>query len=266
MKSIVFFLNLLLLIVPTSIYALTSNQIELNEKTLNFVYSGDKKKQPVLFIHGTPGDWGAFHGYLANSALQKEFFLVSIDRLGWGKSKLLNKRVETSFAQHSEAIGALIKDAFPDIKKQWIIVGHSLGASLAPKIAHDFPDKISGLLLLSGSISPSLGKPRWYNYGASTSLIQIFLSRELKRANKEIMHLKKELKLLEPDYHEIDTKITVIQGAKDRLVSPKNAAYVADKFAHLGEKLDIQILEEANHFLPWNQQQTIIDALFELKD
>ena len=244
---------------------LSSAQLTLDNKTLHFVFAGNKSKQPILFIHGTPGDWGAFSEYLSNPKLQSEFFMVSIDRLGWGKSELINHNVETSFSAHSAAIGVLLNDFFSDIRQPWVIVGHSLGASLAPKIALDFPAQTAALLLLSGSIDPTLGKPRWYNYGASTSLVRLFLSKGLKRANAEIMQLKQELSLMEPHYHKINSKLSLIQGAKDRLVSPKNADYVADKFAYLGEKLSIQVLEDANHFLPWNQQQTIINTLFDLK-
>lgn len=250
----------------TNSYAanLSSKQIQIDGDTLHFVYSGDKNKQPVIFIHGTPGEWSAFQGYLTNPILQKSFFMVSIDRLGWGKSVLKQRDVETSFAKQSNAIGSIFTHTFPDVKQKWIIVGHSLGASLAPKIAIDFPESVLALLLLSGSIDPKLGKPRWYNYGASTSVISIFLSQDLKRANREIMQLRKELSLMEPYYQNIQSRITIIQGAKDNLVSPKNTNYVEEKFAYLGEKLSIKYLEKANHFLPWNQQQEIIDSLHDL--
>lgn len=266
MRLFVYFFIVLFFFLPANAAALSSAQLELANKNLHFVFAGDKTKQPVLFIHGTPGGWDAFSGYLSNPELQNEFFMVSIDRLGWGKSKLKNKNVETSFAKHSASIGRLLSNSFPDINKPWIIVGHSLGASLAPKITIDYPHKIKALLLLSGSINPELGKPRWYNYGANTLLARIFLPKGLERANAEIMQLRKELALIEPHYNKINTKLTIIHGAKDPLVSPRNADYSANKFAYLNEKLNIQVLKNANHFLPWNQQQAIIDALFDLSD
>lgn len=179
----------------------------------------------VLFIHGTPGSWNAFKGYLDNPSLQENYFMVSVDRLGWGQSNSSIDDVATEFEEHSSAISSII-NYFPN--KQWIIVGHSYGASLAPKLAIDNPKKTRALLLLAGSHSPKLGKPRWYNQAANNRLIAWLMPNSLKRSNNEIMALKTELQELEHAMQSniINSPIVVIQGMKDKLVSPKNIGYI----------------------------------------
>ena len=58
------------------------------DQNIVYAYSGDPAKPGLLFIHGTPGGWGAFESYLASPILQEEYFMVSVDRLGWGKSAI----------------------------------------------------------------------------------------------------------------------------------------------------------------------------------
>ena len=60
--------------------------IEHQGSPVNFAYSGDPNKPGIIFIHGTPGGWQAFQGYLADPQLQQDFFMVSVDRPGWGGS------------------------------------------------------------------------------------------------------------------------------------------------------------------------------------
>ena len=72
---------------PSIYFSKVSNE-DINA---HYAYSGNPNKLGLLFIHGTPGGWAAFEGYLANSALQQFFFMVSVDRPGWGQSHTENK-------------------------------------------------------------------------------------------------------------------------------------------------------------------------------
>ena len=107
--------------------------IHNNKQSMHYAYSGDVSKPGVLFIHGTPGGWSAFVGYLNNKELQKQFFMVSVDRLNWGKSEL---NQAFSFDSQADAIH-LVMQNYPSQK--WILVGHSLGASIAPRNSIKIP-------------------------------------------------------------------------------------------------------------------------------
>src|SRR5687768_15431866 len=47
---------------------------------------GDSTKPLLLFIHGAPGAWYSSMKLLDNPELQKNFRMISVDRLGFGKS------------------------------------------------------------------------------------------------------------------------------------------------------------------------------------
>lgn len=228
-----------------------------------FAYAGDESKPGVLFIHGTPGGWGAFAAYLENPGLQRDFFMVSVDRLGWGKSPLPAKQIDGDFKPQSLGIGGVF-NKYPG--KKWTLVGHSLGASIAPQIALDYPDRVSGLLLLAGSLKPSLGSPRWYNRIASTWLVANLIGKGMKYSNREIMGLRKQLEAMDEKLRtaKLETKLIIMQGKKDRLVSPKNPAYAVKEWQDSFISIESVELEKAGHFLPWRQENLVEKLIYDL--
>ena len=233
------------------------NSVSDTKHTIHYAYSGDVTKQGVLFVHGTPGGWSAFVDYLNNPELQQQFFMVSVDRPNWGKS---STQQDLSFDQQIDAMN-LVLESFKN--KQWIIVGHSLGASIAPKFALNHPNSIAALILLAGSLSPELGKPRWYNRFANTGLLNWLVPLKLQRANIEIMALEEELTIMNEQIlsSQIDNPVVVIQGMQDKLVSPKNAQFIINKWQDNIKNLEVIQLNEEGHFLPWRQTELIIQNL-----
>ena len=151
--------------------------------------------------------------------------------------------------------------------KKWLLIGHSLGASIAPKVAIIEPDRVSALLLIAGSLSPKLGKPRWYNRIASTIVAKWMLPKNLGYSNDEIMALRKELKVLDEQIKssKLNTQVVVIQGLKDRLVSPKNASYAKRNWQHHFADLKIIELSDAGHFIPWQQSHLVVETIRQFK-
>lgn len=237
---------------------------------LHYAYSGAPDQPGLMFVHGTPGSWHAFDEYLADPELQQEYFMVAIDRLGWGQSANrqalqdsgLGRNKLRNFALQAKSI-ATVMERYPH--KKWLIIGHSLGASIAPKVALHYPHNVSGLLLLAGSLGPQLGKARWYNRAASMILVKWMLPSSLKYSNEEIMALSKELQSIETELQNktLATEVVVIQGMKDRLVSPKNSAYAQQQWQHKYRRLRIIELADAGHFLPWKQGQLIRQTIRE---
>ena len=239
------------------------DKVAVDEHELFYAYSGNVDKPGVIFIHGTPGGWEAFEGYLESKRLQEDFLLVSVDRIGWGQSAIPAKEIDGNFAIQSQSIGAVMNQ-FP--KKKWILVGHSLGASIAPQVAVDYPNQVSGLLLLAGSLKPSLGSPRWYNYAASTWVVASLIGRTMKYSNREIMGLKKQLRTMDKEIKaaELPSNLIVMQGMKDKLVSPKNSAYVDSAWKNNFASVKLVELENEGHFLPWRQAPLVVKSVYEL--
>jgi len=238
--------------------------VAADQYELNYAYSGDSSKPGVIFIHGTPGGWGAFEVYLSSKAMQNNFFMVSVDRLGWGLSAIPNKNIDGNFAKQAGAIAQIFKQ-YPE--KKWTVVGHSLGASIAPKMALIEPEKVQAMLLLAGSLNPKLGKPRWYNRVASTWLLRAMLPSNLNNSNKEIMRLRRELAIMadEISQTQFNTRLAVMQGGTDKLVSPKNTRFVDEQWRDKFSEVTLIELPEEGHFLPWRQTRLVANLILALQ-
>lgn len=243
---------------------ITFNFAAVGEYKIHYASSGNTQKPGVLFIHGTPGGWGAFEGYLESKRLQHDFFMVSVDRMGWGRSALDPKSIDGDFQLQAQAIKAVL-DQYPG--KKWTLLGHSLGASIAPKVALEAPNSVDSLLLLAGSLNPKLGKPRWYNWAASTWAISSLIGDSMKYSNREIMGLRKQLKLMDAELKQaqLDTDVLIIQGKKDKLVSPKNPAYAIKEWQSNFNTIEVIELSDEGHFLPWRQAPLVLQSMYKLR-
>ncbi len=176
----------------------------------------------IIFIHGTPGSWEAFSYYLADEELASKARLLSVDRPGFGESS------ETGVMKHLSDQARLLSPLLfrGQGASRVVLVGHSLGAPVAARMALDYPENIAGLLLIAPSLDPVLEKPRWYNRLATYTAVQWIVPNELNRANIEVMALPDELKVLEPLWQLLSVPITVVQGMKDKLVDPANIDFL----------------------------------------
>ena len=235
-----------------------------------YAYAGDVAKPGILFVHGTPGEWQAFGMYLNNRSLQEDYFMVSLDRIGWGHSSIdqetiLDQQTDSvAFSEQTKSITALM-DRYPD--KKWILVGHSLGASIVPKVAITQEYRVVGMVLLAGSLHPRLGSPRWYNRLASAILMRWMIPKMLRYSNDEIMVLRRELKLMESEIlaREHSTQAVVIQGMTDKLVSPRNINYVRETWPAVFPNLKTIALPNSGHFIPWEHTDLVIQNIREIK-
>jgi len=239
------------------------NLLKTQDFDIHYAYAGETDKPGVLFIHGTPGGWAAFEVYLQNEVLQRDYFMVSVDRLGWGKSGGKAKKLRDYFEDQAKSIASVMQQ-YPD--KRWILVGHSLGASIAPKVALTSSDSVIGALLLAGSLNPKLGKPRWYNYLANNKLAKWMLPMNLGYSNNEIMAMRRELKKMNQQILDakIDSKLIVMQGMKDNLVSPRNPQFVKQNWSDSFTEISILELPDAGHFLPWRNTDQVIQQIRKL--
>jgi pimeloyl-ACP methyl ester carboxylesterase len=234
-----------------------------------YAYSGNVAKPGILFVHGTPGEWQAFGMYLNNRSLQEDYFMVSLDRIGWGQSTIDEEAMleqaadSVIFSEQAKSIAALM-DRYPD--KKWILVGHSLGASIVPKVAISEEHRVVGMVLLAGSLQPRLGRPRWYNRLAATILVKWMIPKMFRYSNDEIMVLRAELKLMEDEIlaEEYSTQTVVIQGMTDKLVSPRNIKYVRETWPAAFPNLKTIDLPNSGHFIPWEHTDLVIQNIREI--
>lgn len=217
--------------------AISTRQVEHADGVLNYAHSGlavDASKVIIVFVHGTPGRWENAGAYLQDDLLRSSAALISVDRPGWGDSL---SAVDTStFAEQSKQISVLLGHLKAQTingpnEQKLILAGHSLGASIAPRVAVDSPELVDGLLLMSGTLNPDLGGPRWFNRLAAIPGVYCVLPEALLNSNREIMQLKGSLQEMQPLWPEVNVPVTVMQGMQDGLVYPANIEFAEHMLA-----------------------------------
>lgn len=219
---------------------------------VSFLRAGDAAGRRIIYIHGTPGDASAYAHELNNPI--QGFEHIAIDRPGFGKSSFNGKAV-TSFEAQARAVLPLLEER----PGGWpILVGHSLGGPIVARIAADYPDKVGGIIIVAGSLDPSLEKPRWYNYAGS--IVGFVMSKSMRHSNQEIFAAVEETKKLDAVLDRITCPVIVIHGDKDSLVPVANTDYMRQHLVN-AESVDIEIIKGEGHFILWTHKQQIRNAV-----
>ncbi len=232
---------------------------------LRFIENGTADKPAVVFIHGTPGGREFFSSYINHPQLQQKARLLSIDRPGWGRS-VITGPFEPTLTDQSKMLGQwLCKVSKSSPSGKVIIVGHSYGATLSPRLALDHPQCISAMVLLAGAADPDLAAPRWYNTLAQFSVIGWlidFVDDGLSQANTEMMPIQAELEKIRGSWHKITQPIVAIYGDEDRLVDADHAIFLKRKLSHSPAK--VIRLPDQGHFVLFSHKQLVVDEILKL--
>jgi pimeloyl-ACP methyl ester carboxylesterase len=231
--------------------------LSVGEHTLHYVSNGQKQKPALIIIHGTPGDWQQYSRYLFNEDLLSIYRVIVIDRPGWGDSVLGREQAGADFPLQAGIIAALAKVLREQSQNQPVVLmGHSLGSSLAPQIALDFPELIDGLLLFAGTLDPELAQPRWFNYLATLPFAPMIIGDELSRANQEIFALEENVKRMSERFQELTSMTIVVQGMKDELVYPANIDFAEEAFNI--QTTTFVRLENEGHLFPMTRPADVV--------
>lgn len=112
--------------------------------TLQYVEQGDPSGIPVLFLHGLSDSWRSFQTVLPH--LPESIYAVAPSQRGHGDSG----RPEEGYAYSDFATdAAALVDALQI--ESAIIVGHSLGSSIAKRFAINYPDRTRGVVLVASA-------------------------------------------------------------------------------------------------------------------
>jgi pimeloyl-ACP methyl ester carboxylesterase len=119
---------------------------------------------PVVLIHGASGNLGDLKLALGDRLAQTRR-VVLVDRPGHGWSDRPGGRTDASPARQA----ALIAQALDGIGlDRFVLVGHSLGGTVAAAFARAYPERVAGLVLLAAVTHPWPGGLDWhYNVGAT---------------------------------------------------------------------------------------------------
>lgn len=222
------------------------------QSPLSYLVNGDAHGVPVIFVHGTPGSATGWSDYLLEPMAGSRS--MALDRPGFGASG--PHGAVTSLARQAEAVAALL----PTDGRKVVLVGHSLGGAVVAQVAAEHPARVRGLVLLAASLDPGLETLHPLQPLGRVWPLSVMLSRALRNANEELMEFKGELQALEPLLVRIAAPTIIVHGTRDTLVPFANVAYMRDRL--LGARCVRQVeLAGQNHFLPWNSQAVVRDAV-----
>ena len=220
---------------------------------LNYVAAGDADGRLAVFVHGTPGDAGAWTDYLMH--VPKNYRYLAIDRPGFGDSGPDDAVV--SLREQADAVAALIRASGA---KRAVLIGHSLGGPIVAQTAVDHPELVAALVIVAGSLDPGLENVPFIQYVGDTWPISALLPRWLRNTNRELLALEPQLEALAPRLAGISIPVTIVHGTNDDLVPFANVDFIKKHMT--GTKaMDVTVLDGLNHFLPWNSKDKVDAAI-----
>lgn len=118
---------------------------KVNVDGINIAYERKGKGQPLILIHGYPLDHTIWNGVV--TSLSDEFDLIVPDLRGFGESDVME--ADDSIIDYATDMAGLLNHL--KIKKA-TLAGHSMGGYVALAFAREFPERITGLGMVSAQI------------------------------------------------------------------------------------------------------------------
>lgn len=225
-------------------------------RTIHYVQTGNDSLPTLFFVHGSPGSWDAFEGYLSDSLLLLHYRLISVDRPGFGYSdfgKAMDMQSET------DLLNELLQNI--DNKKPVAIIGHSLGGPYAIKLAaQNKTVNIKYVIDLAGSVDPAQEKPENWRIPLDHTFLRYLIPGALRPSNTELLLFKKDVYGLANDFPKVTCNVVLMQGDKDMLVPPANSVFAQKELSN-AKTIEMIWFKGENHFIPWTKFNDIRDKL-----
>lgn len=213
-----------------------------------WITASDSAKGNVLLIHGFSGSTFSWRKNI-DTLVHAGYHVVAVDVPPFGFSSREKK------VNHSVSANALLLWKLADSlnNKQWIIAGHSMGASIAGAMAAMHPDKTAKLILVDGTfgdveksnkvnflgwlvstgpvkrLAEVIAKKKFYNYEKFKELLTSAYAKEpdslaivgylepfkIKRTASAILELSRSKEIQSLKLSDITGPILVVWGSKD---------------------------------------------------
>lgn len=217
-----------------------------------------KKKQAIVFVHGSPGALDAYLTYMHNDSLLSVADLIVYDRPGFGHS---------DFGMGLPSLrgqAAILSEIMKQLKyERYWLVGHSYGGPIIVQTAIDHPKLVAGLGIIAGSVTYEMEPKGGWRKWLDLPFIRILLPFAMRVSNEELITLRQDLRMIDDDWHFIKVPTSIMHGTKDILVPFKNLQLAKDKLVNV-DSVRTLVFEDENHFILWTQSSQIVKELLAL--
>jgi pimeloyl-ACP methyl ester carboxylesterase len=150
--------------------------------------------------------------------------------------------------------------------RRYFLAGHSYGAPVLLQTAIRHPQKVAGISMIAGSISPEMEpeSAAWRKW-IDLPFLRDILPISMRVSNEELMSLRQDLVMIEDDWDRLDIPVSIIHGTKDVLVPFENLNYAKNKLTN-ADTIFEKVFEGESHFILWTHKQQIVEELVKLID
>jgi len=141
-----------------------------------------------------------------------------------------------------------------------LLLGHSLGGPVVAQVAAEHPDRVTALVLLAASLDPAQESTHPLQHVGAWAPVRALLPRAIRNANSELMALKPELEALAAMLPRVTARVLIVHGTVDDLVPVANVPFMQARLTG-ARCLQTQLLEGRDHFLPWNSEAEVRQAI-----
>jgi pimeloyl-ACP methyl ester carboxylesterase len=176
----------------------------------------------LVMVHGAPGAWYGYLNLVDDSVLQQNFRIISVDRMGYGKSGYGSE--ELSVQKQALAVKTIIDKENKDGRKVYLL-GRSYGAPIAAWLAINYPQQVEKLVMASPVIDPAKEKFYWFSDLGRTAVVQWMLPDMLNVATREKFSHQKEMAAMLPKWNKLCVPTCVVVGEDDNVADTANFSF-----------------------------------------
>lgn len=235
------------------------HEVALDGKAVRVARAGDdasRRRPPLVFVHGSPGEWGGWAKYFSEPRLTERFDVVAFDRPGFGGTQ--PGVPEPSLAKQASVAMAAFADNGSG--RPAILVGHSYGGPVVVRAAIDHPDRIGAVVVVAGAVSPALEETKWYQNVALWPVVRWLVPESLDVCNREILALKAELVAMQDQWGKLKAAVYLLHGEADPLVPVANVDFARERLG-AARAVHVERVPGMNHFVPWEHPDKVLEAI-----
>jgi pimeloyl-ACP methyl ester carboxylesterase len=269
----------------------TDHYVTADGAKLHYVESGSG--QPIVLLHGNYGTLQDFTMSIFDR-LASKYRTLAFDRPGHGAS------TQSDFLESTpETQARIIHSALKELGiVRPLVVAHSWSGSLALSYALQFPNDLSGLVLLGGiAYNTKDFKPKFSYYVADIPIAgtifanlykftseqkfekilelafepqavpeqykkefmsSLLRTSQLKAAARDEITLNKALKKMRTQYGKITIPVVIVTGDSDQIVKPKEQSYQLHKAIPQSKLI---VIHQAGHEIQFTRPDEVIRAI-----